>query len=471
MMTDWELLQRWVAEGSREALGEVVRRHMDMVYATARREVADEHLAEDITQAVFLVMMRRAKHIGPKVSVGGWLFKVTRFAAADARKSWARRRRLEQEVAQMKPTATEEGTSELWSQIAPALNEAIANLREVDRNVVIMKYLEGKSHAEVAAALGGTENRVRQQLFRALKKLRDALAHRGIVAEDVTLTNALESRAHRPTPTVFESQMMLLILNPGSFPATVEALSQGTLNMMTRAKLIYAALTTAAVVTLATGGLFVGQAISGETPTPANTATAPAAVATSAPAATTIPAAMAEEDKIREVLLRAWKAHEEGNVDGFVQAFDQPNEEDSKRMAAATHVVAAAAALEKQFKESYKEDLPAYMSRQMRFGMDVAAAEKNATATINGDGETAMVNLGNMGPGAFEMVKVKGEWKISIEVYKRFGMEVAELTEVQKVLDKIREEIKSGKLATSKDAEAALIQAWMSAREGRREGQ
>ena len=463
-MTDWELLQRWVAEGSREALGEVVRRYLDMVYATARREVADEHLAEDITQAVFLILMRRANHISSKVSIGGWLFKVTRFAAADARKSRARRRRLEQEVAQMKPAVTEEGTAELWTQTEPALNEAIAGLREADRNAIVMKYLEGKSHAEVAATIwgeGGTENRARQQLFRAIKKLREALARRGIVAEDVMLANVLESRGRAGAPAEFGRQIMGIVLGPGSFSETVEALSKGTLKMMTRVKLVNAAVLTAAVVTLATGGLLVGQAVSGGT----STAPAPAAVTTSAPASTqaaTTQATMMEEDKIRDVLLQAWKAHEEGNVDGFVQAFDQPDEDDRKRMAASTHAITAAAALEKQFLESYKEKLPAYMSRQMRFGMDIAAAEKNATATINGN--TAKVNLGNMGPGTFEMVKVNGEWKISMDVYKRFNREVAELTAMQKVLDEIRENIKSGKLATSKDAEAALLQAWMNTR-------
>ena len=66
-MTDHELLSQYVRHRSNEAMGELVRRHVDTVYATALRELRDAHLAEDVTQAVFMVLAQRAKSLSPKV--------------------------------------------------------------------------------------------------------------------------------------------------------------------------------------------------------------------------------------------------------------------------------------------------------------------------------------------------------------------------------------------------------------------
>src|SRR5262245_28038199 len=100
-MDDHELLRQYVHDGSREALDALVRRHINLVWSTALRETRDPHDAADVTQAVFIVLMHRAAHLSDKVVIGGWLFKVTRFAAADARKRRARRQRHEQEAASM----------------------------------------------------------------------------------------------------------------------------------------------------------------------------------------------------------------------------------------------------------------------------------------------------------------------------------------------------------------------------------
>src|SRR5271170_3140887 len=92
-MGDWELLRQYVDHGSRPALDALVSRHLGMVYAAALREAADPHLAEDITQAAFLILIRRAPSLArnKNVLLAGWLFHVVHFTAADARKARARR--------------------------------------------------------------------------------------------------------------------------------------------------------------------------------------------------------------------------------------------------------------------------------------------------------------------------------------------------------------------------------------------
>jgi RNA polymerase sigma factor (sigma-70 family) len=189
-MDDWTLLQEYVGSGSRGAMEELVRRHVGMVHATAQRQLGDAHLAEDVTQAVFMILMRRAKSISPKVVLGGWLFQVTRYAAADVRKKRARRWHHEQHAAvmkQMNAGSDDSGGEELMAEV----DEAVASLSQSDRDAVVMKYLEGRSYREVAEVQRITEAAARQRLFRALAKMREYLRRKEIVVTEEVLGTAL----------------------------------------------------------------------------------------------------------------------------------------------------------------------------------------------------------------------------------------------------------------------------------------
>src|SRR3954453_22240875 len=96
--TDDQLLAAYVAAGSPDPFAEIVRRHVDLVYAAARRQVRDGHSAEDVTQSVFLVLARRARAV-PHGALVGWLLKTARYASFNAAKLEARRRARETEVA------------------------------------------------------------------------------------------------------------------------------------------------------------------------------------------------------------------------------------------------------------------------------------------------------------------------------------------------------------------------------------
>lgn len=99
-MTDWELLQRFVASQDEAAFAEIVRRHLDFVHASARRQVGADH-APDVAQAVFVILSRKAASLGRDVVLSSWLFRTTRFVAAQARRGETRRFRREQEVARL----------------------------------------------------------------------------------------------------------------------------------------------------------------------------------------------------------------------------------------------------------------------------------------------------------------------------------------------------------------------------------
>src|ERR1043166_888228 len=102
-MDDSELLAQYVQAGSHDAFGQLVARHLAMVHASVRRQIPDPATADDVTQAVFIILARRASSIKP-AHLTGWLLKTAHYAARDAMKRQHRRNRHEQQAAPMNPT-------------------------------------------------------------------------------------------------------------------------------------------------------------------------------------------------------------------------------------------------------------------------------------------------------------------------------------------------------------------------------
>src|ERR1035437_2802251 len=176
---DMTLLREFAATRSETAFAQIVARHLNLVHAAARRRTGDAPLAEEVAQAVFLILARKAGSLGPKTILTGWLYRTTQYAAADALQQQRRRQQREHQ-AYMETTFNPPETAAAWQQIAPVLEAAMDGLGERDRHAVLLRYFEQRTPAEVGAALGMSEDGARLRVNRALDKLRAKLGKAGV---------------------------------------------------------------------------------------------------------------------------------------------------------------------------------------------------------------------------------------------------------------------------------------------------
>jgi RNA polymerase sigma factor (sigma-70 family) len=141
---DTDLLTAYAQARSQRAFTHLVERHIDMVHATARRMLGDAHLADDATQAVFLLLSRRAGHLR-HASVAGWLYLATTYTVRNMQRAKRRQQQREQAAA----TVVRDRTMGSHREID--IDSALARLRPAEREVLVFRYMRSMSVAEVAA--------------------------------------------------------------------------------------------------------------------------------------------------------------------------------------------------------------------------------------------------------------------------------------------------------------------------------
>src|SRR6266511_1217492 len=208
MQSDTELLRSYAQDRSESAFTELVQRHIDLVYSAALREAhGDASSAEDITQAVFAELARKASSLIRHPALAGWLYTCVRHMSANARRAEDRRQRREQEAKTMNELLSSDSSDPVWNQVQPVLDDAMHELGEVDRAAVVLRFFEDRSLKEVGLALGLNENAARMRVDRALDKLQSLLAKRGITSTASGLAAAIAAGAAAVTasaaPTAF----------------------------------------------------------------------------------------------------------------------------------------------------------------------------------------------------------------------------------------------------------------------------
>src|SRR5262249_13932780 len=154
-----------------------------LVYSTALRIVnGDEQLAKDISQNVFIDLARKAGGLGSRAVLTGWIYTSTCFAASKAVRSERRLHAREQEALSMQEQNETPDPDGDWDQIRPVLDNLMQELKESDREALLLRFFERCSLAEVGRRLGLNENAARMRVERALERLHALMARRGITS-------------------------------------------------------------------------------------------------------------------------------------------------------------------------------------------------------------------------------------------------------------------------------------------------
>jgi RNA polymerase sigma factor (sigma-70 family) len=225
-MTDHDLLLHYTRTGSQDAFAQLLHRHLDWVYSACRRQVKNSTLAEDVTQAVFLALARKAPSLSPSVSISGWLFTTARYASATALKIENRRLLHERQAATMKPETLPPPS---WQLIEPRLDAALASLPAADRQAVLLRYFQNLSHQAIATTLNISEGAAQKRVTRALDRLRKKLASPSLAALSAPeLHSLLSSHAVQPAPSALHTQSLTARSARSSH---IHAIFKGTLAM------------------------------------------------------------------------------------------------------------------------------------------------------------------------------------------------------------------------------------------------
>lgn len=198
---DTELLRRYAAHRDEAAFAALVERYLKLVYFAALRQVGgDAHRAEDVTQTVFTLLARKAPALTQHQTLAGWLHTTTRFAASQAMRAERRRLAREQEAHTMHETTSDPTANVEWDRLRPAIDEALNELSEADREAVLLRFFADQPLAEVGRALNVSENAARMRVDRALDKLHALLARRGMTSTAAALGLALANQAAAAVP-------------------------------------------------------------------------------------------------------------------------------------------------------------------------------------------------------------------------------------------------------------------------------
>jgi len=226
-MNDSRLLRQYVVENSQAAFAQLTDRYVGLVYSASLREVRDPQLAEDVTQAVFLLLARKASALSQRVDLAGWLFHASRLTAKNLLRQEARRTRHEQElvrhVAHLE--ADQAGVERLWTELEPDLNEALARLASKERDAILLRFFVGMTLRETGAALGLTEDATRMRVARGLERLRRHLATEGLAISAALLGSVFAAKASQAAPVNCHAAVAKLAANLATGNLTTAALA------------------------------------------------------------------------------------------------------------------------------------------------------------------------------------------------------------------------------------------------------
>ena len=257
--TDMDLLRQYAVGNSDAAFAALVSRHVDLVYSAALRKTGNLHAAEEITQAVFIILAQKAGRIVDKTILPGWLYQTARLTASSFLRRETRRVRREQE-AFMQTASHAIAPNETWEQLAPLLEDAMGQLGDKDRAAVVLRFFGGKSFAEVAMAAGVTENAAKKRVIHALEKLHRYFAKRGVSSTTAIIADAISANSVQTAPVALAKAVTVVAVAKGAAASgSTLTLIKGALTIMAWTKAKTAIVVSTSVLLAAGTATFVVQ--------------------------------------------------------------------------------------------------------------------------------------------------------------------------------------------------------------------
>jgi RNA polymerase sigma factor (sigma-70 family) len=247
MTTDSQLLASFARTNSEDAFAELVQRHVHLVHSAVLRQVnGDAHLAQDVAQTVFTDLARKANSLARREVLTGWLYTSAHFAAAKIIRTENRRRDREEKF--MREPIHETAPEPDWEKLRPVLDAAMHELKESDREAILLRYFENRAFAEVGAKLGLNENAARMRVERALEKLRGLLAQRGMTTA-IALSTVISANAVQLAPAGLAATLTTAsIVSAGTGTFTLLKIMTATKLKLGISALVMAGATTAFVI-------------------------------------------------------------------------------------------------------------------------------------------------------------------------------------------------------------------------------
>ena len=228
-----ELVGEYARHHSEEAFAALVSRHVNLVFSVALHQLRDTALAEEVTQAVFMILARKAGSLGPKTILSAWLCRTAQYAAANVSKAERRRKHREQETYMQSLLNQPEPESSPWSDIAPLLNSAMAELGGKDHSAIVLRFFEGNDLKQVGVALGVSENTAATRVSRAVDKLRRYFLKHGVVSTTAIIAGAISANSVQAAPAALAKTVTVTAYARGATAGgSTLALIKGTSKVM-----------------------------------------------------------------------------------------------------------------------------------------------------------------------------------------------------------------------------------------------
>jgi RNA polymerase sigma factor (sigma-70 family) len=240
-VSDMDLMREYADHQSEPAFAELVRRHLNLMYSIALRYVGNAADAQDVSQAVFLILAQKAAHLRRRPVLTGWMYETTRFTGTRDQEAY------------MQSTLNDPGADDAWRRLAPHLEAAMSRLGERDRTLLALRFFEDKSTPEAAAALGLSQSAAHKRTNRALEKLRKFFTQRGVTLSAAVIAGTISANSVSAAPAGLAQTISAVAVTKGAAAGgSTLALVKGALKLMawTQAKM---AATVAVGVLLAAG--------------------------------------------------------------------------------------------------------------------------------------------------------------------------------------------------------------------------